>query len=375
MTMPVGVRFSPSSASPLFLLAMDHRHSFAETILGVPKERDSSELKKLRDAKWVIYEGARRALAEGISHGRPGVLVDEHLGSEVARRAKQDGFVLVMPIEKSGTQLFELEYGEKFAAHVEKFDPDFFKLLVRYNPADDESTRATQIERLSRISEWAHKVDRQWLVELLVPPTSQQLAQYEDQYHFDERARPALTAETLTAMREGGVHPTVWKLEGYETTGGAEEVLRTVAADRKHPAECIVLGRNAPMPRVKHWIETAAPLSGFAGFAVGRSIWQEPLEGLLGGQIKRKEALESIAARYRTLIDDYSAHQHPSSPHSPEAIPSKNPRLTPDREKKIRQALSGADTPDTTVPAWMADTLLAEIDALRAEVATPASGH
>ena len=119
------------------------RHSFAETILGVPKERDSSELKKLRDAKLVIYEGGRRVLAEGISQGRAGVLVDEHLGSEVARRAKQDGFVLAMPIEKSGTELFELEYGEKFAAHVEKFDPDFSKVLVRYNPADDESTRAT----------------------------------------------------------------------------------------------------------------------------------------------------------------------------------------------------------------------------------------
>jgi hypothetical protein len=201
------------------------------------------------------------------------------------------------------------------------------------------------------------------------------LAQYEDQYHFDERARPALTAETLTAMREGGVHPTVWKLEGYETTQGAEEVLRTVAADREHPAECIVLGRNAPMPRVKHWIETAAPLSGFAGFAVGRSIWQEPLQGLLDGQIKRKEAVESIAARYRTLIDDYIVHQHPPSPHSPEATTPQNPRLTPDREKKIRQALSGVDTPDATIPAWMADSLLAEVDALRMEVAIPAPGQ
>jgi myo-inositol catabolism protein IolC len=373
MTTATGTRFSPSAASPLFLLAMDHRNSFAETILGVPKERDSSELKKLRDSKLVIYDGARRALAEGVSQGRAGVLVDEHLGSAIARRAKQDGFVLVMPIERSGTQLLELEYGEKFAAHVEKFDPDFVKVLVRYNPADDESTRVTQIERLDRISRWAQEVDRQWLVELLIPPTGQQLAQYEDQSHFDEQARPTLTAETLTAMREGGVHPTVWKLEGYETTGGAEEVLRTVAADREHPAECIVLGRNAPMARVEHWIETAAPLSGFAGFAVGRSIWQEPLLGFLGGQIKRSEAVESIAARYRMLIDDYSAHLHPSAPQGSDSFTWQNPRLTPDREQKIRQALRGADIRGTKVPAWMAVTLLAEVDALRSEVPTPAS--
>jgi hypothetical protein len=174
-------------------------------------------------------------------------------------------------------------------------------------------------------------------------------------------------------MREGGVHPTVWKLEGYETTGGAEEVLSTVAADREHPAECIVLGRNAPMSRVEHWIEMAAPLSGFAGFAVGRSIWQEPLLGLLGGQIKRSEAVESIAARYQKLIDDYSAHQHPSTPQSSEAFTWQNPRLTPDREQKIREALRGGDIRGTKIPAWMAVTLLAEVDALRAEAATRAS--
>jgi hypothetical protein len=176
-------------------------------------------------------------------------------------------------------------------------------------------------------------------------------------------------------MREGGVHPTVWKLEGYETTEGAEEVLRTVAIDIQHPAECIVLGRNAPMSRVEHWIETAAPLSGFAGFAVGRSIWQEPLLGMLGGQIKRREAVDSIAARYRALIDDYCANQHPSVPQSSEAFTWQNPRLTPDREQKIRQALRGADMRGTKVPAWMAVTLLAEVDALRVEVATPASGQ
>jgi myo-inositol catabolism protein IolC len=232
--------------------------------------------------------------------------------------------------------------------------------------------RATQIERLARISAWSQEVGRRWLFELLVPPTVEQLAQYDDQYHFDVRARPSLTAETITAMREGGVHPTVWKLEGYETADGAQEVLRTISADIDHQAECIVLGRNAPMSRVEHWIETAAPLSGFAGFAVGRSIWQEPLQGLLAGQIDRNEAVKSIAGRYRTLIDDYCAHQHPAARQRSEAFTWQNPRLTPDREEIIRRALRGADMRGTKVSAWMAVTLLAEVDALRAETVTPA---
>jgi myo-inositol catabolism protein IolC len=358
-------RYKPSAESPLFLLAMDHRASFAHTLLGVSGEPTDAELERMRDAKLVIYDAARTAFAEDLPPGRAGVLVDEHLGAEVAKQAKAAGLVLAMPIEKSGTKLFELEYGEHFAEHVENFDPDFFKVLVRYNPADDEQVRTTQIERLARVSAWAEKVGRSWLFELLVPPTSQQLVENEDQYHFDRDTRPALTVETISAFVAGGVNPTIWKLEGYETVEGAQTVLRAVAADSARPAECIVLGRNAPMSSVEHWIDIAAPLPGYAGFAVGRSIWEEPLLDLLGERIDRGEAVRFIAARYRMLTDAYDAARRLSEGGNTEPFTGQNPRLSPDREKTIRRALSGADMRGTKLPAWMAATLLAEVDALR----------
>jgi myo-inositol catabolism protein IolC len=286
---------------------MDHRTSFARSLFGVTGEPTGPELQRMRDAKLVIYDALRQAVADGLPPGRAGVLVDEDLGPEVAKQAKADGLLLAMPIEKSGTKPFELEYGDHFAEHVENFDPDFFKVLVRYNPADDEEFRADQIERLARVSAWATEVGRRWLFELLVPPTSDQLVRDEDQYHFDRATRPGLTVEAISAFVAGGVHPTIWKLEGYETTEAAERVLRTVAADKAHPAQCIVLGRNAPMTNVEHWIDVAAPLPGYAGFAVGRSIWDQPLTDLLAERTDRKEAVRSIAAHYRTLADEYDA--------------------------------------------------------------------
>ncbi len=285
--------------------------SFAKTIFGVSGEPTDADLKSMRDAKSVIYDGARRAITDGLPAGRAGVLVDERLGADVAKQAKADGLVLAMPIEKSGTKLFELEYGDQFAEHVAAFDPDFFKVLVRYNPADDEQDRATQIERLARVSAWAIDTGRPWLFELLVAPTSEQLVRSEDQYYFDRDSRPGLTVETISAFVAGGVHPSVWKLEGYETSDGAQQVLSTVAADTAHPAECIVLGRDAPMSRVEHWIDVAAPLPGFAGFAVGRSIWEEALLDLIAGKIDRGEAAQSIAARYLALIHTYDAALSP----------------------------------------------------------------
>ena len=230
---PSDQRYEPSSQEPLFILAMDQRSSFAK-LFGLEENADEAGLAKMRDAKLMIYEGLHQAAASGLEVGRAGVLVDEHLGSEVARRAKADGHVLAMPIEKSGTTLFELEYGKDYPEHLAAYDPDFFKVLVRYNPADEAADRTAQIERLAEVSAWAAKTGWRWLFELLVPPTREQLAQNEDQFHFDRQARPGLTAETISAFSKGGVHPTVWKLEGYETTEGAEEVLRAVAAqDRR----------------------------------------------------------------------------------------------------------------------------------------------
>ena len=103
----------------------------------------------MRQAKTLVYEGLRH-FAGGVRAGREGVLVDEQLGTEVVDSAKSDGLVVLMPIEKSGLRVFELEYGDRFAEHIEKFDPDFFKALVRYNPLDDETVRRTQATRSGR---------------------------------------------------------------------------------------------------------------------------------------------------------------------------------------------------------------------------------
>jgi myo-inositol catabolism protein IolC len=300
-------RYEPSGQSPLFILAMDHRTSFARVLFGVDGAPTEAEQTKMRDAKMVIYEGACLAVADGLTAGHPGVLVDEDLGADVARRAKADGFVLAMPVEKSGTELFVPEYGDRYPEHVEAFDPDFFKVLVRYNPADAPEVREVQIERLAAVSTWAAVTGRRWLFELLVPPTREQLARSEDQFHFDRDMRPELTTETIASFSEGGVHPTIWKLEGYETTDGARRVLGAVAAHEVAPTECIILGRNAPMDQVEHWIDVGAPLSGYAGFAVGRSIWETALEDLIAGRIERQQAANVIGDRYRTLIDRYCA--------------------------------------------------------------------
>ena len=77
--------------------------------------------------------------------------------------------MLAMPVEKSGQNEFDFQYGDEFGAHIETFDPDFAKVLVRYNPDGDAEMNARQTERLKRLSDWLHEHDRKFLFELLVP--------------------------------------------------------------------------------------------------------------------------------------------------------------------------------------------------------------
>src|SRR5919197_3211745 len=172
----------------LYILAFDHRGSF-EKMVG-DKER-------VPDAKTLIWEGFQRAVEEGAPKEFAGILVDGQYGPEVAREAKAGGYVLAMPVEKSGQKEFDFEYGEQFGEKIEEFDPDFSKVLVRYNPEGDRELNERQVVKLRRLSEWLHERDRKFLFELLVPAEESQLEQVGgDTDRYDSELRPELMRRT-----------------------------------------------------------------------------------------------------------------------------------------------------------------------------------
>jgi myo-inositol catabolism protein IolC len=305
----------PLPAEPLFVLAMDHRRSSTKALSGGGTASSHIGLSRMRQVKALIYEGLCH-IAGSIPVGREGVLVDEGSGADVLRRAKSDGLVVLMPIEAPGSRVFELEYHDRFAEHIEAFDPDFFNALVRYNPLDDEGMRHTAITRLAAVSEWAARTNRRWIIELLVPPTPDQQATHQNRHGSESAARSALTAQAIFQLQSGGVHPAAWMLEGFERPDGADEVLATVAAEKEHPAQCIVSDRDAPIDQVAQWLTLAAARR-FVGFAVGRAIWEEPAQRLLAGTMSSEGVIDAVAEAYSTLVDAFmrGSERSRASPH------------------------------------------------------------
>jgi myo-inositol catabolism protein IolC len=290
----------------LYILAFDHRGSF-EKMVG--------DVSRVPGAKTLIWEGFQRAVADGAPKGAAGVLVDGQYGPDVARKAKAGGYKLAMPVEKSGQNEFDFEYGDAFGEKIEEFDPDFSKVLVRYNPEGDRTMNERQAKRLLRLSEWLHEHHRKFLFELLVPAEGAQLAGVDgDVDRYDAELRPQLMLETLLQLQNAGVEPDIWKIEGIDDREDCKEIAQLARRDGRDRVSCVVLGRGASDEKVDEWLRAGSGVEGYIGFAIGRSIFAESVKAYAADPdgFDRDAAVAKIAANYRRFIDVYEGAAAPA---------------------------------------------------------------
>jgi len=284
----------------LYILAFDHRGSFEKMVGG---DHD-----KVAGAKRLIWEGFQRAVEEGAPKQYAGILVDPQYGPDVAREAKAGGYKLAMPVEKSGQNEFDFEYGEQFGEKIEEFDPDFSKVLVRYNPEGDAELNKRQTIKLRQLSEWLHERRRKFLFELLVPAEPAQLERVggsEDRY--DAELRPELMLEAILQLQNGGVEPDIWKIEGIDDREACREIAQLSRREGRDRVSCVVLGRGASDAKVDEWLRAAAGLDGYIGFAIGRSIFGESVKAYAADPdgFDREAAVDKVARNYLRFIEVY----------------------------------------------------------------------
>jgi myo-inositol catabolism protein IolC len=289
------------------LLAFDHRGSFQSKLLGIEGDPTPDDVERIEEAKGIIFQGFRKALVAGLPRDGAGILVDEQFGADIARAARELGVVLAMPVEKSGQDEFDFEYGKQFGEHIAAFEPTYSKVLVRYNAEGDTDMNRRQAARLARLGEWLHSSGRKFLFELLVPPEAHQLDGVGgDHDRYDRELRPSLMIAAIDECQSAGVEPDIWKIEGLDAREDCVRVAEAARSGGRDDVECVVLGRGGNESKVVHWLQTGASVPGFVGFAVGRTIWWDPLESWLAGT-GSDEAAETIAGNYRRLVDAYAA--------------------------------------------------------------------
>ena len=295
----------------LYILAFDHRGSFQKKMFGIEGDPTQAETDTISDAKRLIFEGMVEAVNRGAEAGATGVLVDEQFGSNIPEQAREHGLKLAMPVEKSGQDEFDFQYGDDFGAHIEKFDPDFSKVLVRYNPDGDPDMNERQLGRLKRLADWLHAHERKFLFELLVPATEEQLQSVDgDGDRYDAELRPNLMRQAIENIQNAGIEVDIWKIEGVDRREDAERLAeQTRSGAGREGVVCVVLGRGASTEKVEEWLQAASPVEGFVGFAIGRSIWWDALKAWLADELERDAAAAQIAENYLHFIDIYQGQK------------------------------------------------------------------
>ncbi|HOM78094.1 MAG TPA: DUF2090 domain-containing protein [bacterium] len=277
----------------LLILPFDHRSSFSKNILGIEGDPNSEEIQKIKYLKGLVFEAFLRVREDIEKPEELGILVDEMYGREIIEKANSMGIVTSVGVEKSGLDIFDFEYGKDFGKHIETLQPSYVKVLVRYNVQNKWANRK-QLNRLKKLSDYCLQNKKKLLFELLVPPTERDKKSKAD---FETVIRPEKTARAILEISKK-VKADLWKLEGFSTEGW-KQVLEVIPKDEK----VIVLGRGEDEEKVKHWLTEASKFDQIIGFAVGRTIFMQPLIDHLQNDTSKEEAIERISQNFKSFVN------------------------------------------------------------------------
>ena len=296
--------YTPGEA--LYLLPCDHRSILRDAYLGAHPGAAAEVDAWVREAKEVVLDGLLDAVAQGIDAHSTGLLMDEEYGLAALRRAMTSGIPVFLPVDAGELGPWALQYGDQFAEHVEAIRPDAVTALVSYNPED--GAKARQLDALAPFFSWLARTQYPFLLELQVLPTDAQLARSGsgmDGWMMNER--PTLIARAVDELKAAGASPVIWKLEGCTNPGDYRAIAAAAHAGGHDRAVLIVLGAGAGVDEVDGWLVEAAREPACIGFAVGRTVWLDPIAAWARAAIDREEAVAAVSANYRHFCETFSA--------------------------------------------------------------------
>lgn len=254
----------------LFILPFDHRSSFIRDVLKVQGKPNKKQKEIISHLKETIFLGF---LNYARNKKNFGILVDEEYGTEIIREAKKEKTIVSVSAEKSGKQEFEFEYGNKFKEHIKKFKPDYVKILVRYSLKNDNRK---QLANFKKLDQFCKKNNYKILFELLIK----------------EKAK----SDKIIKEIRTSIEPDIWKLEGDNNWN---KIIKSINKNSR----IIMLGRGENTKMVEKWIKNAKQHKEIIGFAIGRTIFFNPIKNYYNKKITREESIKQISNNLKNFVN------------------------------------------------------------------------
>jgi RpiB/LacA/LacB family sugar-phosphate isomerase len=282
--------------SRLYILPFDHRGSF-KRILGVKDPLTKKDVRKIKDYKKMIYTAFKKAK---INKDYAGILVDETYGAEILLDAKKKGIITCYTLEKSGQKEFFFDRKD-YRKRLNYFKPSYAKVLLRYNPAGNRAMNNRQAKKLVGLSRYLKKEKIGFLLEVLEIPTEKQLKQYKSKTSFDHKIRTKLMIKAISELQKAGVNPDIWKLEGLHKKELMENVAQQVISFNPQ-ARIVVLGRGENAKKAEQWVKEGAKVEAVIGFAVGRTVFKQPLLDYQNKKLNKSQTIKKITNNYLHFV-------------------------------------------------------------------------
>lgn len=273
-------------AEGLMALAIDHRAQMEAMAdeAGVSRERIS-------DFKVLAVKAAAK-----IANGRTGfgMLIDGNYGREALFRAADHPFWIGRPVELPGSRPLEFEGGGDVGTSLIEWPVGHtIKCLCFYHPDDPPALKEQQERQLSRLYAAARTVGRELLIEIIAGKHG------------------ALKDDTVSSVVQRlydlGIKPDWWKLEPLKTAGAWRAVAQVIERNDPLCRGIVLLGLEAPEEDLEAAFAVAASEPMVKGFAVGRTIFNEPARAWLRGTLGDEAAIDAMASKFGRLVGAWEA--------------------------------------------------------------------
>jgi len=268
----------------LFIFAFDHRNQFFELAQQV-----GSDEARIARLKQLFVEGVAETEQTHRLHGRIGILCDDRYGQDALNAATGRGWWIGRPVELPGSNPVVFDRGRSIGTTLIGWPQEHVvKCLVQFHPDDAIANRLEQEAQIRALYDAVQASGHELLLEIIPP-----------------KSLPRATDTVYRALKRLynlGIYPEWWKLEPMDASQW--RAIDALIGERDPYCRGVVLlGSNAGIDALASGFREAHGSANCRGFAVGRTIFQEPSRRWLAGSIDDIELKRAIRANFERLID------------------------------------------------------------------------
>jgi 5-dehydro-2-deoxygluconokinase len=270
--------------------AFDHRNQFFD--LAQQTGADESRIHKL---KGLFVEAVAQTEAALGLQGRIGVLIDDRYGQDALNAATGRGWWIGRPVELPGSVPLVFDHGRSIGTTLTNWPRDHVaKCLVQFHPDEPIEQRLEQEAQLRALYDATQASGHELLLEV-IPPKNANLPMASDTVY-----------RALKRLYNIGIYPEWWKLEPMEASQW--QAIDALISERDPYCRGVVLlGLSAGVEQLNEGFRAAATSATCRGFTVGRTIFHEPSQAWLAGQIDDAEVIVRVRNVFETLIASWRA--------------------------------------------------------------------